>query len=288
MNKMNEPRFFGHYLVSKEIITPAKLAAATEYQTQVNVRLGEYAVARGLLNQSEVDKITAQQLSEDLLFGEVAVKMGLLENTSLNELLAAQRLDHMLLGEALVALGYVTKEEIDEALAVFLREEEQHAKSMFAIPAEIPLQQCAHNLFRLTHLLLHRAWGVRNKPGEIQITSDALRLSDWNAGADFTGDLAIRVAIALPHAIAISWAQQVAGDKPIQEESLDEIVRKFVSIVGANLTTTLKSEQVKVEMSAPVNVDFRVPLTDNKRAAIMPFITSEGRIFAAMVYEAKP
>jgi hypothetical protein len=282
---MNGPRFFGHYLVAKGVITPAKLAAASEYQTQVNTRLGEYAIARGLLTESDIKRITVKQLSEDLLFGQAAVRMGLLENTSLNELLAAQRLDHVLIGEALVSLGYTTEEEVASTLAEFIKEEELHAQSLFAVPPEVPMADCAYNLFRVTHLLLYRAWGVRNKPCAIRVNSGALKLSDWNAKATISGDIAFQVAVALPHAVAREWAKQVYERDAVSEADMGAVTRQFTSIVCANLTTTLSNQHINLATTRAVETEFYLPMTESHRAAVMPYVTHNGQIFAAMVYE---
>jgi CheY-specific phosphatase CheX len=284
---MDEPRFFGHYLVSQGVITAAKLAAATEFQAQVNARLGEYAIERGLLSEADVKRITAKQISEDLMFGQVALKMGLLENTALNELLAAQRLDHVLLGEALVALGYTTEQEVDRALADFVQEEQRHAQNLYTIPPEVPMATCASSFFRLTHVLLQRAWGVRNKPGSVRLNSGTLRLSDWNAKADLSGDVAFKVAIALPNAIAQAWARQVYERDDVDDEDLAAVVRQFTSVVCANLSATLNNDQrISLAPSAPTEVDFCLPVPEGSQAVVMPYVTNNGQVFAAMVYDA--
>lgn len=283
---MDEPRFFGHYLVSQGVITAAKLAAATEFQTQVNARLGEYAIERGLLSEADIKRITARQISEDLMFGEVALRMGLLENTSLNELLAAQRLDHVLLGEALVALGYATEQEVDRALTDFIKEEQRHAQNLYTIPPEVPMAACASSFFRLTHVLLQRAWGVRNKPGTVRVNSGTLRLSDWNAAAQLSGDVAFKVAIALPNAIAQEWARQVYERQEVDDEDLSAVTRQFTSVVCANLSTALNSQRISLAPSAPLEADFCLPVPEGSQAVVMPYVTHNGQVFAAMVYDA--
>jgi CheY-specific phosphatase CheX len=283
---MDEPRFFGHYLVAKGVITAAKLAAATEFQTQVNVRLGEYAIERGLLSEADVKRVTAQQLSDDLMFGQVAVKMGLLESNALNELLAAQRLDHVLLGEALVALGYATEQEVERALADFAVEEQRHALNLYTIPPEVPMATCASSLFRLTHVLLQRAWGVRNKPGSVRLNSGTLRLSDWNAEADLSGDVAFKVAIALPNAIALEWARQVYERQEVDDEDLSAVARQFTSVVCGNLSKALNSQQISLAPSTALEADFCFPVPEGSHAVVMPYVTNNGQVFAAMVYDA--
>ena len=285
---MTQPRFFGHYLVSQGIITPAKLVAATEFQNQVNIRLGEYAVERGLLSEWDVKRITTHQLSEDLRFGEVAVRMGLLERSSLSDLLNAQRLDHILLGEALVALGYATEGQIERALADFNKEEEEHARTLYSIPPPGPtdsIAQCAVNFFRITHLLLERVWGVRNKPGEVQINSGTLRLSDWNARVELSGDMAFDIAIALPNAIAQRWARKVYERDELTEDNLSAVARQFTSIVCTNLSSTLSDQKIAPEPNGPHETDSLLPMPNGSTALVMPYITNYGQVFAAMMYE---
>jgi hypothetical protein len=286
---MTQPRFFGHYLVSRGIITPAKLVAATEFQNQVNMRLGEYAVERGLLSEWDVKRITAQQLSEDLRFGEVAVQMGLLERSSLSELLNAQRLDHILLGEALVALGYATEGQIARILAEFNREEEERSRKLYTIPPQAPtssMTQYAVNFFRLTHLLLERVWGLRNKPGDVQINSGTLRLSDWNAFAELSGEKAFQIAIALPNTIAQRWARKVYEREEVTEDNLSAVARQFTSIVCTNFTTSLTDQKVAAEPSGPKETDSIIPMPNGSTALVMPYVTNYGQVIAAVMYEA--
>jgi len=279
-------RFFGQYLLSRGIITPAKLAAATEYQKQFNSRIGDYAVALGLLTEQDVKRINAAQLSEDLLFGEAALKLGLLQKRLLHELVAAQRIDHVMLGEALVSLGFVTKQQVDDALPDFLRAREEHMRTLFALPDDLPMRALAEKLFRLSHLLLFRGWGLQNQPGELEIISEQVLLSDINALVTMTGDVNTHLLFAVPQPMVEAperWlADEKRGDEARQPEQL---VLDLAEIVSRNLVASLVSEQVTVQAGEPQGAEFRLPLAPETQAAIMPYLTHEGQVFIGYVYE---
>ena len=279
--------FFGQYLLSRGIITPAKLAAATEYQKQFNSRIGDYAVALGLLTEEDVKRINALQLSEDLLFGEAALKLGLLQKRLLHELVAAQRIDHVMLGEALISLGYVSKQQVNGALVDFLRAREDHMRTLFALPDELPMRELAEKLFRLFHLLLFRAWGVRNQPGDIEIISEQVLLSDINAMVTLTGDANTHLLFAVPQPMAESRESWLADGKPDEEAQPqpERPVMALADIVSRNLVAALQGEKVTVRAEQPQEVEFRVPLAPETRAAVMPYLTHEGQVFVGYVYE---
>ncbi len=278
--------FFGQYLLSRGIITPAKLAAATEYQKQFNSRIGDYAVALGLLTEEDVGRINAVQLSENLLFGEAALKLGLLQKRLLHELVAAQRIDHVMLGEALVSLGYVTKQQVDEALADFLRAREEHMRTLFALPDDLPMRNLAEKLFRLSHLLMFRAWGVQNQPGELEIISEQVLLSDMNALVTLTGDVNTHLLFAVPQPVAEARERWLAGEKPDKEAPQPEqLVLELADIICRNLVAALEGERVTAQAGQPETAEFRVPLAEETRAAVMPYLTHEGQVFVGYVYE---
>jgi hypothetical protein len=285
---LTEPRFFGQYLVSQGVITPAKLVAAIEFQSKVNIRLGEYAMGRRLLSDWDVKRIAAQQLSEDLLFGQVAVRMGLLERSSVCDLLAAQRLDHVPLGEALIELGYATEEEVCQALAEYSAAEEERRLNPFSIPPEVPIAPCAATYFRLTHLLLQRAWGVRNKPGPARLDAGPLQLSDWNAKVEVTGDMRFTALIAFPSDVAVERACQLYECEDISEvteDYLSRVARQFISLVCSRLFSKLYRQRITLKTSGLAENVSQLPMNDDGRALVMHYTTSDGQVLAAIIYD---
>jgi hypothetical protein len=278
--------FFGKYLLSKGIVSPAKLAAATEYQKRFNSRIGEYAVSLGLLRESDLDKINQVQLTQDLLFGEAALKLGLLQNKLLHELVAAQRIDHVMLGEALVALGYATKQQIDDALADFLKEQEEYMQTLFELPEDIPFRDAARLLFRLTHHLLVRAWNLTNKPGDLEVVEDTLLLSDHNAGIALSGGISAHFILGVPHTVLEEEPEP--GDStdpaPPDDDDHDERVAHLADIICHNFVARSAHHDHEVVAGEPHKTDFRLELDAATRAALMPFHTPQGQVFAAIVF----
>ena len=54
-------KFFGQYLLEKNIITPQQLIEAVEYQESKNLKFGEYALSKGYLTAKDVEKIQNEQ-----------------------------------------------------------------------------------------------------------------------------------------------------------------------------------------------------------------------------------
>lgn len=160
---MSRPRFFGQFLLERDIITPQALLKALSLQDQNNEQLGTIAVRRGLMTLQDVAALHRAQRTTDKRLGELAVGRGLIDHDQANALLEEQRRAYVRLGEALVRTGALTRDILERELAVF--EAEQIAAVAPAGPAIEPQGALVERTLRLTQTLFHRLAHVTVKLG---------------------------------------------------------------------------------------------------------------------------
>ncbi len=117
-------RFFGHFLLEREVITSQALLQALSVQEKNNATLGNLAVSHGLLTKEEIQRLHRQQRTVDRKIGELAVEQGLLSAEQTAALVDEQQRLHVRLGEALVTVGALERKRMQSELAVFLKAQE--------------------------------------------------------------------------------------------------------------------------------------------------------------------
>lgn len=117
-------RFFGNYLLQKQIISPEALAEALDIQQNTRLKLGVLAINAGYMTAEQVEKAHDQQQREDKRIGDVMVEMGFLTEEQVEELFKTQPAGYLLLGQALVDKGHMTNAQFEEALSAY--KEENH------------------------------------------------------------------------------------------------------------------------------------------------------------------
>jgi len=282
--RRSKVRFFGQFLLAQGYITAPQLLAALEYQEQFNARLGEYAVASGLLTLFDAQKVHALQVSKDLLFGEAALELGLLDAEQLRRAMAAQRNDHVRLGEALCTLGYISEDTLARALVELNNSPDQLDRARLPpFPTELASREVAEKAIYLTNKLLPRLWDLPCKPGDPQVCTTTLLLSDRNAVISVHGDCAFRMYLGVPHGIAERAVRIVSGSSAPTEAECDEAVRYLLATICSNLAVALAAESINVSSGAVELTEFKVALNE-ATAVLVPFVTHSGQVIMAFAY----
>lgn len=115
-------KYFGHYLLNKDMVTPGQLADVLDFLDSVHIKLGVLAMNAGLLTSIQIKEIQLAQSKIDKKFGELAVEMGFLNAGQVEDLLATQEKGHLLLGQALLDKGYLSLEQLEAALNEYVEE----------------------------------------------------------------------------------------------------------------------------------------------------------------------
>lgn len=116
-------KFFGSYLLNKNILTNESLREILEHMQTVRIKVGTLAMKEGLMNGTQVEEVFQLQKVQDKKFGEIAVEKGYLTNDQVERLLEHQSEESNLqLGQAAIDLGYLNYEQLDEELKNFENE----------------------------------------------------------------------------------------------------------------------------------------------------------------------
>lgn len=109
-------KYFGHYLLNRELLTREQLEDALEVQKSVHVKFGVMAVDEAYMTPLQVEEVHEKQKQMDKRFGEIAVELGYLTNEQVELLISNQKQGHLFLAQALVDREYMTIEQFGAAL----------------------------------------------------------------------------------------------------------------------------------------------------------------------------
>ncbi len=115
-------KYFGNYLLKKQIISPEQLKEVLRAQESTRVKLGVLAIESGLMNASQVKRIHQEQMTKDMRFGDIAVGAGYMTESQLLELLKKQRESHVLLGQILVDQEILSYESYERLLEKYKKD----------------------------------------------------------------------------------------------------------------------------------------------------------------------
>jgi CheY-specific phosphatase CheX len=115
-------KYFGNFLLQKQIITPDQLKGVLRLQEEAHVKLGILAIESGIMNASQVVKVHHMQSTQDRRFGDLAVEQGYMTEDNLVTLLSKQRESHVLLGQILVDQKLLSYEVYESLLAKYREE----------------------------------------------------------------------------------------------------------------------------------------------------------------------
>ena len=109
-------KYFGHYLLNRELLTREQLEDALKLQKSVHVKFGVMAIDEAYMTPLQVEEVHEKQKQMDKRFGEIAVELGYLTNEQVEILITNQKQGHLFLAQALVDREYMTIEQFGAAL----------------------------------------------------------------------------------------------------------------------------------------------------------------------------
>ncbi len=115
-------QYFGHYLLSKNIITKEQLKFVLSDENKTRIKLGVLAIDSGYMTAAEVTEIHSMQTEQDRRFGDLAVESGFLSEDQLMFLLSKQRESHITLGQVLVDEEIMSYEEYEQLLIQYKKD----------------------------------------------------------------------------------------------------------------------------------------------------------------------
>lgn len=281
-------KFFGQYLLEKNIITARQLIEAAEQQESKNLKFGEYAVVKGFLKESEVNHIYDEQRRSDMFFGEVAVKLGFLTPTKVKEILTMQKNDRVMIGSVLVEKGFITQEVLERELGFFSEDQKGLVLDDVAIPSGAGRPEVVREVIDITRRMLMRIARISTK---VSLPS----VSDREPDADFAGamvrmngsvnfDYVFLSSRPVAKEIARGLIGTLSASEP--DEVIKDAVKEFCNISCGNIAASMAQKGKTLELLPPEELmptagQYRV--LKGKNAVFCPLATNVGKVTLVMV-----
>lgn len=282
-------KFFGQFLLEKNIISPKHLLEVVKYQDSVNMKFGDYAVSKGYLSKEDARRVSAAQQSADLLFGEMAVKMGVLVEAQIKEVLLKQKNDHVYIGAALVRKGYIGKETLVKELTLFRKDQAAYNGSDLALPEQTEDAELIQDMLGVTRTMLVRVASITAKTGEAFISSKEPERNFSTIKMPMTGDVNYDYILSSSLEASESIAGSMLNVNVINESSemIADCVKEFVNIICGNIMAKMAQRGKKVNIEPPFEADFTADggfsLVKGRRALYFPFISTAGDMTLILV-----
>ncbi|GAU77392.1 chemotaxis protein CheX [Fusibacter sp. 3D3] len=112
-------KYFGHYLLSKHIITKEQLIIVLSDKNKSRVKLGVLAIDAGYMTAAQVTEVHNLQAKKDRRFGDLAIENGFLTEEQLEVLLSKQQESHTTLGQVLMDEQIMSYDDYEQLLVQY-------------------------------------------------------------------------------------------------------------------------------------------------------------------------
>jgi CheY-specific phosphatase CheX len=230
-------KFFGQFLVEKNLVSREALLKAIELQDEKNLKFGEMAISMGFVTQADIERAHNAQMSKDLKLGDMLVDMGVLALEQMNEVFTRQKSTHLYIGEALVQVGALDSEKLQQYLADFKADQALYVSEHIELPAGISNALVWEMTADLTYKMITRVLDLQFRPGKCQAITSASS-NFMMAAMDFSGDVEARYIISVSESVQKSVAKAILREESVEGEPaevLEDTVMEFVNVVCGNV-----------------------------------------------------
>ncbi len=251
-------KFFGQYLLEKNIIKPNELIEAVEFQEHKNLRFGDYALLKGYITDDDVERFLHKQQQVDMMFGELAIKLGMLTAEQVEEILLIQKNDHVLIGEVLVQKGFITKDVLEKELSLFKSEQRRYDSEGIITPPGIDNPEIVKEIVTLSQKMIERIVNINTRIEEGYVSSDEPDESFLIVSILLFGKHKYEYVLSASQEISKLIASAVIG-KDIMDgsrEIISEGVKEFCNIVCGNIIAKLSQKGKSMDIKPPEEIVF--------------------------------
>lgn len=276
-------RFFGQYLLEKNIVTARQLIEAAEYQESKNLKFGEYAVHKGFIKEADVKKIYEEQKRSDMFFGEVAVKVGLLTAAKVKEILVMQKNDRVFIGEVLVEKEFIARDVLERELALFGEDQRKYPPEEIVVPAGAKYPELIREAVDVSRRMLMRIARISTKAmppvmGDMEPDAEYA-----GASVRLTGSFNAGYVVLSSYPVAKEITKGLVGKLSPSEpdEVLKDAVKEFCNICCGNIAAGMAQKGKTLEFSPPEELtpaSGHYGIIRGRNAVFCPMATNVGRI----------
>ena len=249
-------KFFGQFLVEKNLVSREALLQAIELQDQKNLKMGEMAISMGYATLVEIERAHNAQMSKDMKLGDLLVEMGILTLNQLTDIITRQKNTHLYIGEALVLVGAISSEKLQQYLDEFKADQAQYVSDRIELPAGVANNLVWEMTADLTYKMITRVLDLQFRPGKCHIISNV----DSNfmmAAMDLSGDVEARYILSVSEPIQKSIAKAILREESVDTEPaeiLEDTVMEFVNVVCGNVAAKASQMGKIININPPVTI----------------------------------
>jgi len=249
-------KFFGQFLVEKNLVSRDALLKAIELQDQKNLKMGEMAISMGFVTQADIERAHNAQMSKDMKLGDLLVEMGILTQDQLNDVITRQKSTHLYIGEALVLVGAINNENLQQYLDEFKVDQALYVSDRIELPAGIANNLVWEMSADLTYKMITRVLDLQFRPGKCQKIS-TIDSNFMMAAMDLSGDVEARYIISVSESIQKSVAKAILRETSVDTEPaevLEDTVMEFVNVVCGNIAAKASQTGITMNINPPVTI----------------------------------
>jgi len=274
-------KFFGQYLLEKNIIKREELWDAVEFQKLKNMDFGECAFAKGYITDEDIANLKSVQKQVDMKFGEVAIKLNILTPEQVEDVLTMQKKNHIFLGEALVEKGILISDVVERELSLFNQEQSKYIASDIKTPGGIKNADAVKGMVDMTQKMFQRIVRLQVKVDDGFVTHDEPSKNFLLASISLYGSLKYEYALLLSREISALIASAIMGEDIDNSatELIKDGVKEFCNIVCGNIISKLSISGIEMDISPPkeaVSSDSGYNFLRGRKAIYYPLVSFKG------------
>jgi CheY-specific phosphatase CheX len=249
-------KFFGQFLVEKNLVSREELLKAIDLQDQKNLKMGEMAISMGYVTQADIERAHNAQMSKDMKLGDLLVEMGILTLAQLNDVITRQKNTHLFIGEALVQIGALSSEMLQQYLDEFKADQALYVSDRIVLPEGVANNLLWEMTADLTYKMITRVLDLQFRPGKCQTVS-TVDSNFMMAAMDFSGDVDARYMISVSEDIQKSIAKAILREETVDGEPadvLEDTVMEFVNVVCGNVAAKASQMGTIININPPVTI----------------------------------
>jgi CheY-specific phosphatase CheX len=274
-------KFFGQFLVEKNLVSREALLQAIDLQEQKNLKFGEMATSMGYVTQADIERAHDAQMSKDLKLGDLLVEMGVLSLDQMNEVFTRQKNTHLYIGEALILIGALSSEKLQQYLDEFKADQAQYVSDRIELPEGTANGLVWEMTADLTYKMITRVLDLQFRPGKCRKLS-TIDSNFMMAAMDFSGDVEARYIISVSEEVQKSVAKAILREESVDTEPaevLEDTVMEFVNVVCGNVAAKASQMGRIMHINPPVTIHppaTGIPVPADHTGLCFPIHVGEG------------
>jgi CheY-specific phosphatase CheX len=275
-------KFFGQFLLEKNVIKPHELTKALEYWKQRQIDFGDCAISKGYITKENLKILKEKQKEIDMRFGEIAVQLHMLTPAQVEEILNTQKTDNIYIGEALVKSGFMTNEDLERELVLFREDQSEYATRGLSVPENVVNPEIVREIVSLTQKLFNRVARLKIKVDNGHINNEEPEQNFLIVSIALTGTHRYEYCLSLPETLSKIITSAITNDpvKDISSELAVDGVREFCNIICGSIIAKLSQKGKVVDISTPHVVEFSngsYNLVKGRRTIYYPLVSTDGQ-----------